>query len=94
MTDDTRHVGPDVHSETISVAVAEAGRDGEVRSHGRIASTEVAIRKLVKKLGARVMRRCRAAPSPMANPAAAQARYRSRTLRSLCARRKSLSQSP
>jgi len=41
----------DVHSETISVAVAEAGRNGEVRSQGRILNEMTALRKLIKKLG-------------------------------------------
>jgi transposase len=40
----------DVHDETIAVAVAEGGRDGEVRSLGVIANRMEAVRKLVKKL--------------------------------------------
>lgn len=51
MKNDTRYVGLDVHQDTIAVAVAEAGRRGEVRYLGTIANTEAAVKKLVKKLG-------------------------------------------
>jgi transposase len=46
-----RFIGLDVHAESISVAVAEPGRDGEVRSLGSIPNRPEAVRKLVKKLG-------------------------------------------
>src|SRR5229473_4103740 len=45
----TRHVGLDVDSEKIAVAVAEPG--GEVRSLGTIPYSSEAVRRLVKKLG-------------------------------------------
>ena len=51
MSKNTRYVGLDVHKDTISVAVAEPGRNGEVRYHGTIANSEPAVRKLLKKLG-------------------------------------------
>lgn len=46
-----RFVGLDVHAQKISVAVAEAGGDGEVRDLGEIANREDSIRRLVQKLG-------------------------------------------
>ena len=44
-----RHVGLDVHAETIAVAVAEP--DGSVREIGTIAHRPEAVRKLIAKLG-------------------------------------------
>lgn len=46
---DIRHLGLDVDSEKIAVAVAEPG--GEVRSLGAIPYREESVRRLVKKLG-------------------------------------------
>jgi transposase len=49
MKKDIRHVGFDVDSEKIAVAVAEPG--GEVRSLGAIPYTDESVRRLIKKLG-------------------------------------------
>jgi transposase len=54
----TRYVGLDVHADTIAVAVAEEGREGEVRSLGVIVNSAAAVRKLVGKLGGAEGLRC------------------------------------
>ncbi|SAK93641.1 transposase IS116/IS110/IS902 family protein [Caballeronia hypogeia] len=46
----TLYVGLDVHKETVSVTVAEEGRDGPVYFHGAISNTPTDIRKLARKL--------------------------------------------
>ena len=37
------YVGLDVHKDTIAVALAETGKRGEVREHGKIANTPAAL---------------------------------------------------
>jgi transposase len=46
----TTYVGLDVHKDTIAVALAEAGKRGEVREHGKIANTPTALKTLATKL--------------------------------------------
>lgn len=58
MKNATRFVGLDVHASTIAVAVAESGRDGEVRDHGIIPNEPAAIRRLFQKLGTKNVRVC------------------------------------
>jgi transposase len=50
MSHNTAFIGLDTHKETIAVAIAEEGRDGEVRYFGQIANEPAAVLKLVKKL--------------------------------------------
>ena len=45
------YLGLDVHAENIAVALAEPGRDGELRNHGQIPNTFHSVEKLMRKLG-------------------------------------------
>lgn len=49
----TQHyVGLDVHKDTIMIAVAEGGREGEVRLYGQVSSDLHAVERALRKIGA------------------------------------------
>ena len=48
----TKFIGLDVHSKTITVAIADEGRKGEIRLYGTIDNTFEAIDKFIKPLTA------------------------------------------
>lgn len=45
-----KYVGLDVHKDTTVIALAEGGREGEVRVYGTIASDLHALEKVLRKL--------------------------------------------
>ena len=47
----TKFVGMDVHQKTISIVIADAGPDGEVRLYGKIKNTVEAIEKVISTQG-------------------------------------------
>lgn len=44
------YVGLDVHKDTIAVALAEAGKRGDVRQYGQIANTPAALKGAAARL--------------------------------------------
>ncbi|XAE54580.1 transposase [Termitidicoccus mucosus] len=49
----TQHyVGLDVHKDTIMIAVADGGREGEVRLYGQVSSDLHAVERALRKVGA------------------------------------------
>jgi transposase len=45
-----RFIGMDVHKNSISIAIAEEGRTGEVRNYGKIVNKTTALDKVIRKL--------------------------------------------
>lgn len=52
MSEKLKYVGLDVHKDTITVAIADGGREGEVRVYGKISSDLHALEKVMAKLRA------------------------------------------
>ena len=44
------YIGLDVHKEQTSVAIADPGSDGEIRSHGNISTTQPSIDKVLRRI--------------------------------------------
>jgi transposase len=51
MKTQTKFVGLDVHKDTVVIAIAEAGRAGEVRAYGTISNDLHALEKALRKIG-------------------------------------------
>ncbi len=45
-----RFIGMDVHKNSISIAIAEEGRNGEIRNYGKINNNTTALDKVIRKL--------------------------------------------
>jgi transposase len=44
------YIGLDVHKEKTSIAIASAGADGEVRSYGEVATTQITLERTLRKI--------------------------------------------
>jgi transposase len=71
MRDGIRFVGLDVHKRQTVVAIADSGRDGEVRHYGAVETDRSAIAKLARKLarGGKPVRFCYEARAATASSA-------------------------
>ena len=45
------YIGLDVHKEQTAVAIADPGASGEVRFHGSVATTQISLERLVRRIG-------------------------------------------
>jgi transposase len=50
MSKSIRFIGMDVHKNSISIAIADEGRKGEVRNYGKIDNNTAALDKMIRKL--------------------------------------------
>jgi transposase len=44
------YIGLDVHKEKTSVAIADPGAKGEIRLHGEVATTQVALDRVIRRI--------------------------------------------
>jgi hypothetical protein len=51
MSKEVLYLGLDVHADSIVIAIAEAGRDGEVRHYGTISPDLHNVEKVLRKIG-------------------------------------------
>lgn len=50
MTEKIKYIGLDVHKNSITIAIADEGRDKEIRKYGTIENKAVSVDKFVRKL--------------------------------------------